>query len=144
MYPSVSICKRYAFDNDKDIKSLRFENTSTEDIANVIQKNSWNIDEQLYFFTHPGTFNLTFPCTTALGGRSPGKPCVFPVYYNNWIGFEGVILYTCQTEGLQLALPGCITKVGEENEYEILEENWGYCSKHCNGEVPGGVIACTD
>ena len=125
MYPSVSICKKYAF----DIEALTFENKSIQEIIDIVLNNSWGIDDQFYFFTHPGVMNLTFPCTTTYGGLSPGKPCVFP--FTSALSDE--IYDTCQTEALELTQPACLTKVGEHNEYEILEENWGYCPENCKG-----------
>ena len=130
MYPSVSICKKYAF----DYQALIFENKSIEDIIDMIKDNSWGIDDQFYFFTHPGMMNLTFPCTTTLGGLSPGKPCVFPFI----TALSNEIYDTCQTEALETTQPACLTKIGDEKEYVYgFEENWGYCPKNCKGEVPG-------
>ena len=71
----MSICKKYVY----DIEALKFENKSIEEIVDMVLKYSWGIDDQFYFFTHPGIMNLTFPCTTTLGGTSQGKPCVFPI-----------------------------------------------------------------
>ena len=88
LYPSVSICKRYAFDMDGEVKFLEFENKTTENVIEMVLNNSWNIDDQFYFFTHPGMMNLTFPCTTTLGGTSPGKPCVFPIIEGDDYDYE--------------------------------------------------------
>ena len=63
------MCKRYSFDIDNDVKTLRFENKSMEDIVEMVLYNSWNIDDQFHFFTQPGVMNLTFPCTTTLGKK---------------------------------------------------------------------------
>ena len=131
MYPSVSICKKYAF----DYATLNFKNKSIGEIIDMVLNNSWSIDDQFYFFTHPGVMNLTFPCTTSLGGISPGKPCVFP-FIN--LALSDDIYDTCQTEALETTQPACLTKVGEDNEYDYrMEENWGYCPENCDGEVPG-------
>ena len=128
MYPSVSICKKYAF----DYATLNFKNKSIGEIIDMVLNNSWSIDDQFYFFTHPGVMNLTFPCTTSLGGISPGKPCVFP-FIN--LALSDEIYDTCQTEALETTQPACLTKVGEDNEYDYrMEENWGYCPENCKGE----------
>ena len=66
----MSVCKRYSFDIDNDVKTLRFENKSMEDIIEMVLYNSWNIDDQFHFFTQPGVMNLTFPCTTTLGKKN--------------------------------------------------------------------------
>ena len=129
MYPSVSVCKKYAFDKEY----LKFENKSIQEIIDMVLKYSWSIDDQFYFFTHPGVMNLTFPCTTTLGGISPGKPCVFPFIS----ALSDEIYDTCQTEALETTRPACLTKVGEHNEYYQFEENWGYCPENCKGEAPG-------
>ena len=120
MYPSVSICKKLAF----DFETLKFENKSIEKIIDMVLNKSWSIDDQFYFFTHPEVMNLTFPCTSTLGGVSPGRPYVFP-----FTTVFGETFYTCQTEALETTQPACLTKVGEDNEYENFEENWGYALK---------------
>ena len=79
LYPSVSICKQYAFDIDGEVKTLEFGNETINNVIEMVLNNSWNLDEQFFFFTHPGILNLTFPCTTTLGSTFPGKPCVFPI-----------------------------------------------------------------
>ena len=85
MYPSISICKKYAITNGLDVlynvKSMAKNESDVPDIVNSNVTNSiQTLDEQLFFFTHPGVKNLTFPCTTTLGATTPGKPCIFPVY----------------------------------------------------------------
>ena len=77
-YPSISICKKYAIEGGSILYDESFDiNTVVESYRNKTQ----SLNEQIYFFTHPGIMNLTFPCTTILGGRTPGRPCVFPVTY---------------------------------------------------------------
>ena len=66
------------------------------------------------------------------GGISPGKPCVFPIIYS-----ESDEYYDkCQTEKWETVQPSCFTKIGEDNEYEFFDDNWGYCPTTCKGEVP--------
>ena len=128
LYPSVSICKRYAFDTADEVPALSFENKSIEDVIEMVLNNSWNIDDQFYFFTHPGIMNLTFPCTTTLGGTSQGKPCVFPIIDEDGIEDK------CKTSAHYTKQPSCFTKIGENNEYNEDEfaDNWGYCPANCN------------
>ena len=109
LYPSVSICKRYAFDIESGVQTLSFENKSIEDVIAMVLNNTWNIENQFYFFTHPGIMNLTFPCTTTLGGTSQGKPCVFPTIHEDFYGDK------CESELYLTKQPACFTKVGENN-----------------------------
>ena len=108
LYPSVSICKRYVFDKDGEVQTLDFKNKSIDDVIAMVLNNSWNIDDQFYFFTHPGIMNLTFPCTTTFGGISPGKPCVFPIIDGDDIDDK------CGS--YEIDQPACFTKIGENNE----------------------------
>ena len=77
-YPSISICKQYSFINDLYLYELK---TDINKVAYDLYFNVWFYYYQFYFFTHPGAKNMTFPCTTLLGGTTPGKPCVFPIIY---------------------------------------------------------------
>ena len=80
MYPSVSVCRKYAFDQ----KYLDFdyyyynESKGVNTFIGWINDYSVGMEKQFYFLTLPGVENLTFPCTTKLGGMTPGRPCVFP------------------------------------------------------------------
>ena len=65
MYPSISVCKKWAF----DYASLDFENEeySHENVSTFIgwvNEYSVRMEDQFYFFTLPEVKNLTFPCTT--------------------------------------------------------------------------------
>ena len=71
MYPSISVCKKWAF----DYASLDFENEeySHENVSTFIEwvnEYSVRMEDQFYFFTLPGVKNLTFPCTTTVGGMT--------------------------------------------------------------------------
>ena len=71
------------FDFDNLTKEEEKENADvTKVIKELVRKHFWSLEEEIYFFTQPGVMNLTFPCTTTLGGVSPGRPCVFPVKWN--------------------------------------------------------------
>ena len=73
MYPSVSVCRKYAYDQE----SLDFEYHYYYDYDGVntfiewINNYSIGMEFQFYFFTLPGVENLTFPCTTTPGGMGP-------------------------------------------------------------------------
>ena len=84
--------------------------------------------------------NLTFPCTTTLGGTTPGRPCVFPVTY--YFGNSGSYSSNKCFKGniMQTPQPGCFTKVESNNtvdHWERTDNFWGYCPEECNGELPG-------
>ena len=119
----------YAFDIDGEVKTLEFGNETIKNVIEMVLNNSWNLDDQFFFFTHPGILNLTFPCTTTLGGTSPGKPCVFPIIERD--DYDDKCMYY---NSAQLS---CFTNIGENNEYKGDSFDWGYCPKNCNGEVPG-------
>ena len=102
MYPSISICKKYAFDNSK-VEFFDDAEMDTNKASEWIIKNSWGLESTVYFFTHPGVLNKTFPCTTTLGGTTPGKPCVFPIVW--W----GDTYDTCFN--MNTLQPACLTKL---------------------------------
>ena len=79
-YPSVSICKKYALEWDLGLKYSNI--TDTNEALTGVLSLTYGLEEQIYFLTHPGVNNLTFPCTT-YGGYTPGTPCLFPVIYEN-------------------------------------------------------------
>ena len=98
MYPSISICKKYAITNHLNVlKNVKEMAKDDSDVPYIVRSNVSNsiqsLDEQLYFFTHPGVKNLTFPCTTTLGATSPGKPCIFPVYFGSDLWREWYLVY---------------------------------------------------
>ena len=102
MYPSISICKKYAFDNSK-VEFFDDSDMDTNKASEWIIENSWGLEWTVYFFTHPGVLNKTFPCTTTLGGTTPGKPCVFPIVW--W----GDTYDTCFN--MNTLMPACLTKL---------------------------------
>ena len=132
MYPSISVCKKWAF----DLATLDFEGYSNETVSTFIgwlNEYSVRMEDQFYFFTLPGLKNLTFPCTTTLGGMTPGRPCAFPIY---WFGkFKDKCFYM----GTQS--PACLTKRptgGNISDYfDHSQDYFGYCQANCSGEMPG-------
>ena len=125
MYPSVSVCKKYAFDSE----SLDFDYYQDRGVNTFIgwlNIYSMSMEDQFYFFTLPGVENLTFPCTTTLGGMTPGRPCVFPIY---WDGSQKDQCFRMQTPN-----PACLTKTNTGG-YEA--DNFGYCPSNCSGELIG-------
>ena len=129
MYPSVSVCKKYAFDQ----ASLDFEYYQDDGVNTFIEWLNYysvSMEEQFYFFTLPGVENLTFPCTTTLGGMTPGRPCVFPIY---WHGIRENKCFRMQTPN-----PACLTKTYEDGyEAHNNADNFGYCHSNCSGELIG-------
>ena len=155
MYPSISICKKYSFEKELFSKR-RFPGTSDYDISgyvkSVIQnfsKYSLALDDQVYFFTHPGVMNLTFPCTTTRGGISPGKPCIFPVTWILWPeapvpeGTTTIEVTGCRNLDLESGSDeiwdrACYTKVFDNNTVDSntgTDYFWGNCPKKCKNEV---------
>ena len=125
MYPSISICKQYAFDDTKlDFFDHDFKDISTP--LHWITKYSYDLEWTLHFFTHPGVFNKTFPCTTILGGKTPGRPCVFPIQYYDGVSHDQCFL-------MDTPNPACLTKLKENGtNYDMF----GYCHPNCSGEMP--------
>ena len=94
-------------------------------------QSTWDLEHILYFFTHPGVMNMTFPCTTVLGGMDPGKPCMFPLSYPDWDTGIDNTHYTCFL--MDTSSPACATQIHEKgNKYD----HFGLCSDQCNGELP--------
>ena len=120
------MCKKYTFDYYID---YMFKNDSQLPLAEVIKtarNYSWDVERLFHFFTHPGMLDLTFPCTTMLGGTSPGKPCIFP------ITLEGEAMTDCYLLGTPS--PVCITKVDDDGSGSRYEHSFGYCHPNCSGE----------
>ncbi len=139
LYPSISICKKYAITNHLDVlKNVKAMAKNDFEVPDIVRSNVTNsiqsLDDQLYFFTHPGVKNLTYPCTTKLGATTPGKPCIFPVYFN----YD--LMERCQIWGTDR--PICFTKTyGQYCENSTCipysdQNSWGYCGRHCKGESP--------
>ena len=97
-YPSISICKQYAF---YDYLYLNEEKDDINKVAKDLYGNVWFHQDQFYFLTHPGIKYMTFPCTTTLGGESPGMPCVFPYIFKGikQVTYERSILILFYVKG---------------------------------------------
>ena len=72
MYPSISICKKYAFDN-ANLNFFDYDYMDIDKAVEWIAHYSWSLEDTVYFFTHPGALNMTFPCTTTLGGGASNE-----------------------------------------------------------------------
>ena len=97
-----------------------------------INKYSYDVEKTFYFFTHPGIMNRTFPCTTQLGGRTPGRPCIFPVKYQNGASYDKCFL-------MDTPNPACLTKLignSTQDEEQPNYDMFGYCHPSCAGEMP--------
>ena len=125
LYPSITICKKYSIEATLDFNT---NETNITKFLTEIHKHTWKLDDQFYFFTHPGALNMSFPCTTGLGGRTPGKPCVFPI---NYFGIKHEKCFIFDT-----TIPACITKIGPRKEIFSYDQAdlFGYCGSDCNGE----------
>ena len=125
-YPSISICKKYSIDGNPD-----FLGRDTFDISRIKEElqeyYTYDLEDTLYFFTHPGVMNLTFPCTTVLGGMDPAKPCIFPVNYHGYIYYECFLMDTSS--------PACATQQYQDDEIDFY--HFGICNSQCSGEMPG-------
>ena len=114
---------------EKDLE-LNQQSIDPKKAIKSIKNSSWSYEDQLYFFTHPGVGNMTYPCTTTLGGMTPGKPCLFPVIYlgkatNNCMDFES-------------SNPGCFTRKGSKLYVTKKHwHDWGYCKPECDGQNIG-------
>ena len=138
------MCHRYPIQESLfDLDSLTREVGKTADVSKrireIVRKYFWSLEEEIYFFTQPGVMNLTFPCTTTLGGVSPGRPCVFPVTWIYWPRGSGSGLINTCTKDLGVEEPACWTKTYGNNTVDSntgSDSSWGYCPEHCNGESP--------
>ena len=127
-YPSISVCKNYL----DGLSAGVLENISMPigKKIDILQKNFWGREKQIYFLSHSEMFNATFPCNTLNGATEQGKPCSFPAYD------KGNLHKKC--------IPGatsnfCYTRT--HDNFSVFTTNtgaeyWGYCSDQCDGEVP--------
>ena len=128
LYPSVSVCKKYTFNNYID-HIFADGDLELKDVIEKVGLESLDIEELFFFFSHPGMLNLTFPCTTILGGNSPGRPCIFPTTWENNTHHSCFDMRTPD--------PGCFTRVGQGNIVGPEEaRHFGYCAE-CSGEKIG-------
>ena len=79
-YPSVTVCKRRAFDDKVD--DLIHDNaTKIEDIEGAVMENLTKKADIFYFVSQPHMSNSSHPCLTTRNSVDPGKPCIFPFKY---------------------------------------------------------------
>ena len=115
MYPSLTFCKRQAFDDRID--DLIHDNVSKfEDIEVAILDNVSNMEDIFHFVSHPHMTDFNHPCLTTRSSLDPGKPCIFP-----FSGSNGTPIHSCKR--LNYGVGYCKTGAG-----------WGYCSKECTNE----------
>ena len=107
VYPSVTVCKKYTFNEYIDDIFLN-KSLSLEEVVETATAQSWDVEELFYFFSQPNRRRARFPCTTVYGGTRPGQPCVFPVF--NTSGHRVTQCYKMGTPD-----PGCFTKAGPGN-----------------------------
>ena len=122
----MSVCKKYTFNNYID-HIFADATLGLEEVIEKVGLESRDITELFYFFSHPGMLNLTFPCTTILGGNTPGRPCIFPITWENNTHNQCFDMRTPD--------PGCFTRVVPGNIVGPDDaRQFGYCSD-CNGET---------
>ena len=82
LYPSVTICKKYSYDESPGFINLIKSNVSItiEEAQNWAETHTWEREKTFPFFNHRNMAKETFPCDT-VGGDMPGRPCVFPFKY---------------------------------------------------------------
>ena len=142
LYPSITICYKYSFENDLFNEILNTTEPDDQDVSEfiheTIKSHLWSLEDEIYFFTQPGVMNLTFPCTTTLGGLTPGRPCKFPVTYIYWSGSGNATFTGCiRPSAMGTSKPGCFTRVYGNNTVDsnmATDDSWGYCPATCKGE----------
>ena len=81
MYPSVTVCKRRAFD-DHINDWIHNESANLKDIEEALKENIATKDDIFYFVSHPNMIESNHPCMTTKDRINPGKPCIFPFQWN--------------------------------------------------------------
>ena len=127
LYPSVSICKKYTFDDyiDEELLNHTFSMSEKQDL---IKKNAWLRERAIIFVGHASMLGMTYPCLTTLGGTDAGKLCSFPSpdYFSNPCDFDQTQKKVCFTR---------MQDNGEKYYSKRGELKWGFCPKGCNGEI---------
>ena len=127
LYPSVSICKKYTFDEYIDEELLNPTITLSKK-RDLIQKNSWLRERAIFFLGHAGMLGFTFPCLTTIGGTDSAKLCSFPSPKD----------FTSPCDFDQSQKKVCYTRMmtnGTKYYSKRGELKWGYCPKDCHGEI---------
>ena len=126
LYPSVSICRKYTFDNyiDEDLLNPTVTLSKKQDL---IRNNSWLRERAIFFLGHSGMLGLTYPCLTTMGGTDSAKLCSFPSpnYFSSPCDFDQSQKKVCYTR---------MTDNGTKYFSKRGEQKWGYCPKDCHGE----------
>ena len=127
LYPSVSICKKYTFDEYIDEELLNPTITLSKK-RDLIQKNSWLRERAIFFLGHAGMLGFTFPCLTTIGGTDSAKLCSFPSPkgFTSPCDFDQSQKKVCYTR---------MTNNGTKYYSKRGELKWGYCPKDCHGET---------
>ena len=103
LYPSISFCKKWTYENYMDgqilNENISFQDIREKIVSEIWSRNKvvhflrWKLslkrsemslngvkfcailskNRNKYFFSHPGMFNMTFPCTTTLGATDPAR-----------------------------------------------------------------------
>ena len=146
LYPSITVCSKYAFQHGlfQDVLNSEDENDIdvSKNVQAILKEQIWRLEDEIYFFTQPGVMNLTYPCMTTLGGVTPGRPCVFPVTWTWWWpgGSSNDTFSGCISgSDFGTSKPGCFTRVYQNNTVDSLKGQdlmWGYCPDTCKGETP--------
>jgi len=121
LYPSISFCKRYTYDDFIDADLLNSSSFNTA--LSLITAQVWPRGRVVQMLSHPRMLNLTYPCVTNQDGTDPGKPCSFPDVNNR----SGCHLYGTLT-------PACYTRYLDNGSIYYLEGDldfWGYCQPGC-------------
>ena len=82
MYPSVTVCKKYTFENKITGNVIKDARLSIEEKKKMAIENIWDISKVFYFVSHPNMMNMTFPCLTKISGGDPAKPCSAPFHFS--------------------------------------------------------------
>ena len=121
-YPSITICKRRAFDEQIDAL-VHDDATKPEEIEKAMKDNVTKKEDIFYFVSHPNMTESEHPCLTTGNSLDPGKPCMFP--FNSTEGLQ----FSCAP--LYFELGWCGTKLTPQ---ATGPNDWGYCSKYCKDE----------
>ena len=119
-YPSVTVCKRQAFDEKID-NLVRDYMTPIEDIEVAIKEDVTKKTDIFYFVIHPNMTESRHTCLTTKNSADPGKPCISP--FKAVKGFQ----YSCKP--LYFEIGWCGTKPPSH----AAHTDSGYCSNHCKG-----------
>ena len=116
--------------DDTKLNFFDYDEMNMSTVVDWTKSYSWDLESTFHFFTHPGVLNRTFPCTTKLGGTTPGRPCVFPITYYDNKTYDSCFL-------MDTTKPACLTKLIIEDDGLPNYDIFGYCLNQCSGELPG-------